>query len=171
MKPHLAVALVTVGFLTAAPRPVVAQETEEKTVPLLPNVPVSRLHRAPNEVEFRSWHQGEPPVKLIRKEEGFCALTGVGGGFAGVGEEVHVYIGDDGYWYLGGKSMQAGVSAECVIMRFPPPDAKVKKVKILAASYAFGSDCADVTGRVKALIHEGVTFQANPGCLKVDPHP
>ena len=79
-------------------------------VPALPTVPP---------VEFRTWHHGEPPVRLIRQDEGFCALTLVTGHFQGGGEVVKVYIGEDGYWYLGGQSGQEGVAAKCVIVRYP----------------------------------------------------
>ena len=124
-------------------------------------------------VEFRGWHQGEPPVKLIRKDEGFCALTGVTGRFEGDGEQVRVYIGDDDYWYLGGQSAQKGVAATCVIVRYPETlkPAYVEPVKILAASYSFGSQYADVTARVRELLRSDDPFQANPLCLLVDPQP
>ena len=174
MKINSAVALAVLGLLTVFPRLSVAQEDQEKVLSLLQPgaLPDFRSHPVANGVEFRSWHQGEPPVKMIRKEEGFCALTSVGGGFAGGGEQAHVYIDTDGYWYLGGKSMQDGVSAECVIVRFAPvPAPKAKRVKILAASYSFGSDYADVTERVRKLVRAGTTFQANPGWLHADPHP
>ena len=69
-------------------------------------------------VEFHSWHQGEPAVKLIRRDEGFCALTSVSGQFEGSGELVEVYLADDGYWYLGGRSQQQDVAAECIVIRF-----------------------------------------------------
>ncbi len=68
-------------------------------------------------VETRAWHQGEPPLRLIRKEDGFCALSLVTGHFQGGGEVVKVYVGDDGYWYLGGDSQQEGVAAECIVVR------------------------------------------------------
>ncbi len=68
--------------------------------------------------ETRTWRQGESPVRLIRKEEGFCALTQITGSFQGAGEMVHVYVGNDGYWYLGGDSHQEGVAAECVVVRW-----------------------------------------------------
>jgi hypothetical protein len=67
--------------------------------------------------ETKVWHQGEPPVRLIRKDEGFCALTSVTGCFQGGGEKVSVYVADDGYWYLGGQSQQEGVAAECIVVR------------------------------------------------------
>ncbi len=161
MKTKLALALAAVGFLIGIPLHTFAAETPE--IPPLPG-----------NVEFRHWHQGEPPLRLIRKEEGFCALTGVGGGFQGGGEEIHVYVGDDGYWYLGGKSKQHGVDAECVVVRYPavlPTPLSAKHVDVLAASYSFGSEYADVTARVKKLLHDGKTFQANPESLLVDPHP
>ncbi len=69
-------------------------------------------------VSFATWKQGEPPQRLIRATDGFCALTTVTGHFQGGGEVVSVYIGDDGYWYLGGKSMQQGVHATCVIVPY-----------------------------------------------------
>jgi hypothetical protein len=67
--------------------------------------------------ETRRWEQGDAPIRLIRKEEGFCALTMVTGHFEGGGEMVRVYVADDGYWYLGGDSQQEGVAAECIIVR------------------------------------------------------
>jgi hypothetical protein len=72
----------------------------------------------PAPFETRTWRQGEAPVRLIRKEEGFCALTLVTGSFQGAGEMVRVYVGDDGYWYLGGESHQEGVAAECIVVRY-----------------------------------------------------
>lgn len=68
--------------------------------------------------EFRTWHQGNPPIRLIRKEDGYCALTLVTGHFQGGGEVAGVYIGDDGYWYLGGQSGQEGVAAQCIIVHY-----------------------------------------------------
>ncbi len=69
-------------------------------------------------VETHWWHQGEPPVKLIRQEDGFCALTGVTGRFQGGGELVRVYVADDGYWYLVGRSGASDVAAECIVIRY-----------------------------------------------------
>ena len=69
-------------------------------------------------IETRIWHQGEPPVRIMPQADGFCALSSVSGHFAGDGETVHVYIGNDGYWYLGDDSHQHGVSAECIVMRY-----------------------------------------------------
>ncbi|HEY3899910.1 MAG TPA: hypothetical protein VGM54_14925 [Chthoniobacter sp.] len=80
--------------------------------------PPAAIAFAPQTVETRAWRQGEPPVRLIPKDEGFCALTMVTGHFQGAGEWVKVWIADDGYWYLGGESHQEGVAAECMIVRF-----------------------------------------------------
>ena len=184
MKTTLVFALAAAGFLAAGPRHALAQTAdEEKVLPLTgsPQAPVKstaptlQMPGAAGNVEFRRWHQGQPPLRLIRQDEGFCALTGVGGGFQGGGEEVRVFVGADGYWYLGGKSMQKGVEAECMVVRYPAaPHGKMnpaKRVRVLAASYSFGSEYADVTGRVKTLLRTGKTFQANPESLLVDPHP
>ena len=70
------------------------------------------------EVETRTWSQGEPPVRLIRKDEGFCALTKITGNFEGGGESVQVHVAEDGYWYLDGTSQQEGVGAECLVVRY-----------------------------------------------------
>ncbi|HEX4086542.1 MAG TPA: hypothetical protein VHY22_16635 [Chthoniobacteraceae bacterium] len=69
-------------------------------------------------IETRTWHQGEPPVKIMPQDDGFCALSQVTGHFQGGGEEVKVYVGDDGYWYLGGHSMQQDVAAQCIVVRY-----------------------------------------------------
>ena len=68
--------------------------------------------------ETRRWSQGEPPVRVIREDEGFCALSMVTGEFNGAGESVRVWVGDDGWWYLGGSSNQKQVAAECVVVRY-----------------------------------------------------
>ncbi len=84
-----------------------------------PPAPIATGDREPGgAVEFRSWHQGEPPVKLLRADEGFCALTSVTGHFAGSGEVVKVYVAEDGYWYLAGTSMQDDVAAGCIVIRY-----------------------------------------------------
>ncbi|BAY25173.1 hypothetical protein NIES2100_49790 [Calothrix sp. NIES-2100] len=58
-----------------------------------------------------SWTQGQVPVKMYHSNECFCFITSVRGKFEGAGEVVHTYIGNDGFWYLGGSSAQSGVSA------------------------------------------------------------
>jgi hypothetical protein len=69
-------------------------------------------------VEYR-WNRGDPPVRMIRKDEGVCYLAQVQGKFAGAGESVGVYVDDDGYWYLSGASGQEGVAASAIAVRFP----------------------------------------------------
>ncbi|MBY0526974.1 MAG: hypothetical protein K2R98_26510 [Gemmataceae bacterium] len=55
-------------------------------------------------IREHAWTAGNPPMKMIRRTDGFCVLASVGGGFRGAGEEVKVYLGEDDYWYLGGRS-------------------------------------------------------------------
>jgi hypothetical protein len=70
-----------------------------------------------------SWSQGEPPVRMIHKDEGFCFLTRVGGGFEGGGEVVLIELRDDGYYYLTGGSGQSGVHAEATAVVIRPLEA------------------------------------------------
>jgi len=58
------------------------------------------------EYQQYKWSRNDPPVRMIAKDEGFCFLSEVGGHFAGGGEAASVYIGDDGFWYLGGHAAQ-----------------------------------------------------------------
>ena len=167
MKTPLLLLFVVAGFLTAA-RPALAQEPSRTPWP--PAAAATPLGSGNPRVEFRTWAQGEAPIKLIRQDEGFCALTSVTGHFEGGGEQVRVYLDADGYWYLGGKSAQQSVSAQCIIVHFREAPA-APEVRVLAASYSFGSDYADVTQRVSELVSQGVVFQANPQWLRVDPHP
>jgi hypothetical protein len=83
-----------------------------------PVAPPSKAEKISRDITFASWHQGSPAKRLIRSDEGFCVLTSVMGHFQGGGETVRVYIGKDGYWYVGGHSMQEGVYAECAIIRY-----------------------------------------------------
>jgi hypothetical protein len=68
------------------------------------------------EYETHEWKENQPPLKLIKKDEGFCTISGIGGAFNGGGEAAVLYIGDDGYWYLRGQT-GAGflrITATCV---------------------------------------------------------
>ena len=58
------------------------------------------------DAEEHSWSFGEPPVKLSKKHQGFALLSSVCGRLGGGGEEARVYFGDDGIWYLAGRSGQ-----------------------------------------------------------------
>jgi hypothetical protein len=68
--------------------------------------PAADVFRTP--VEY-TWKAGDRPVRMIRCDEGVCVLSGVRGGLRGEGENVGVYTGEDGYWYLGGKAGQSVV--------------------------------------------------------------
>jgi hypothetical protein len=65
-----------------------------------------------------AWRRGDAPVKMIHKREGFCLLTGIGGGFHGGGEQVEIAIGVDDFWYLRGTSQQSGTFGEAIALRF-----------------------------------------------------
>lgn len=80
---------------------------------------IQRLLRtiAAGKFEERKWKHGDPPLKLVRADEGFCFLSGIGGAYDGHGEGVRVYI-KEGDWYLGGTSMQESLWATAMIVRF-----------------------------------------------------
>src|SRR5690606_25714208 len=50
-----------------------------------PNPAPAKKAKPPFEYTFHWWKEGEPPVKMIHKDEGFCYLTSVSGGFVGGG--------------------------------------------------------------------------------------
>lgn len=68
--------------------------------------------------EFRTWRQGEPALRLIRKEEGFCALTGITCHFRDSAQSIRLFIGRDGFWYLTGNANEPDAAAECVIVHY-----------------------------------------------------
>ncbi len=57
---------------------------------------------APGKVRytFHEVKQGDQPKRLIHKNEGFCYIVGIHGGFNGGGEWVQLSIEDDGYWWV-----------------------------------------------------------------------
>jgi serine/threonine protein kinase len=73
------------------------------------------------EIKEYRWSTGDKPVKMIAKGEGFCYLSAVGGSFRGFGEEVRVYVGPDGYWYLDGRTGGPHVRARAVSIRTATP--------------------------------------------------
>ena len=79
------------------------------TAPSAPSVEVTRY----------DWANGDPPIRMIRKEEGFCYLTAVCGGFNGGGEIANVYVDDDGYWCLGGQTGTGFLRLSAVSVRRP----------------------------------------------------
>lgn len=58
-----------------------------------------------------SWSQGQADKRLNAVSTHVCVLTYVAGDFAGSAEEVKIYQ-SNGYWYLGGKSRQTGISGQ-----------------------------------------------------------
>lgn len=93
------------------------QRTIEKRVDDIAEI--RRLLRtiAAGKFEERVWKHGQPPLKLIRADEGFCYLSGIGGAYDGDGEGVSVYL-ENGDWYIGGKSMQTSLWAKAMVVRF-----------------------------------------------------
>jgi hypothetical protein len=71
------------------------------------------VFKAPVEYE---WKSGAAPVRMIRTDEGVCVLAGVVGGLRGGGEDVRVYPGDDGYWYLAGRAL-VPLTARAIALR------------------------------------------------------
>jgi hypothetical protein len=58
------------------------------------------------------WQEGDPPVKMVNSNDGFCFLTGVEGDFFSPSEWVEIYLETDNFWYLrGGSSGGRGVKA------------------------------------------------------------
>jgi hypothetical protein len=104
----------------------------------------------PNAVEYRvyEWKRNAAPVKMISKDEGYCFLTEIGGHFAGGGESVKVYIGEDGFWYLGGGAFQ-DIWAKAMSVKFPhkmaavvlpPPDPAVEAWAGALGTFAASAD-------------------------------
>jgi hypothetical protein len=56
------------------------------------------------------WTAEMKPVKMCHKNEGICFLAAVTGGLQGGGEDVRIHLGNDGYWYLGGRSGQKSLA-------------------------------------------------------------
>ena len=69
------------------------------------------------------WQHGDPPIRLLPAERGFCYVSGISGNFAGGGEAVRVYV-DDGSWYIGGQSCQPGLWVEATCITWPVAPAR-----------------------------------------------
>jgi hypothetical protein len=69
------------------------------------------------EYKLHKWSKGQPPVRLIHKDDGFACLSGIGGAFHGGGESARVQLCDDGYWYLYGRSAQPSMVVHAVTVR------------------------------------------------------
>lgn len=74
-----------------------------------------------SDVKEFSWKRSENPVKMIHQTDGFCFLSSVTGKLQGFGEEVRVHLGEDGYWYLRGRSMQFALGAKAICVRVREP--------------------------------------------------
>jgi hypothetical protein len=64
------------------------------------------------------WSHGDPALRLLPADKGFCYVSGMGGDFQGGGESVRVWI-DDGTWWVGGYSCQPSLWVEVTCMEWP----------------------------------------------------
>ena len=64
------------------------------------------------------WTHESGPVRMIRKDEGFCFLSKVNGQVAGGAECLRVFVGDDGFWYLDGSTQAGWLKGEAIAVRF-----------------------------------------------------
>lgn len=62
--------------------------------------------------------KNQQKVKLIHSKEGFCILSKVSGKFEGAGEETRVFIHEDGFWYLFGRTQQP-FGTQAISIKFP----------------------------------------------------
>ena len=69
------------------------------------------------EAEEHAWYAGDPPVGLLKDDEGFAFLSSLSGHFLGDGEEVRVSHADDGQWRLEGRSGQKEFAASATAVR------------------------------------------------------
>jgi len=73
------------------------------------------------ETKVYTWTHGTAPVKMIHKDKGFCYLSSIEGLNHPNAESAWVYLGDDGFWYLGGSTYQKApylrVQAVSVILK------------------------------------------------------
>jgi hypothetical protein len=69
-----------------------------------------------------TWTAGQSQVKMGDSKKCVAFLTYVQGKFSGGGEQVYVYIGSDGYWYLTGAQGSGGAGivakARCIGVPF-----------------------------------------------------
>ncbi|MGN6544191.1 MAG: SHD1 domain-containing protein [Aureliella sp.] len=96
---------------------------------------VEELNRAlfSDKVEVFSWSAGQAPIKMLRKDEGICCLSGISGALHGYGEEVRVHLVEDEgsgeeYWVLDGHSAQPQLSAKAVALRWKDPEKVIADV-------------------------------------------
>jgi hypothetical protein len=70
------------------------------------------------EVEEYQWQAGDKPVKMIHSDEGICFLSMIGGPWNRPGDEAHVWIDKDGFWYLAGGDAEMKAFAQAIAVRF-----------------------------------------------------
>lgn len=58
-----------------------------------------------------NWNYPGPPVRMWHSSRSAAFLTRVTGKFEGGGEWINIFVGDGGFWYLGGDTMQGFMSA------------------------------------------------------------
>lgn len=73
------------------------------------------------EYETFTWEAGQPPTKMIGKDEGFCYISAITGALDGGGETAKVYIGDDGAWYLGGETLNGALNLTATAVKIKRP--------------------------------------------------
>jgi hypothetical protein len=62
--------------------------------------------------------QGEPDLRMIRANEGVCFMSGMSGKFEGGGEEIGIYVDDQGWRTLYVRSQQVDVRAKATCIRY-----------------------------------------------------
>jgi hypothetical protein len=79
-------------------------------------------------VNEHSWKRGQPIVRLMQKNRGFCFLASVSGHFAGYGEAARVCVTKEGFWSLDARSGQDALSATAISIENLTP--KIFKSKL-----------------------------------------
>jgi hypothetical protein len=77
----------------------------------------ARNGRGPFEYQTFTWEAGQEPTKMIRQEDGFCYLSSISGALDGGGEAARVYVGEDGFWYLGGETLNGYLKLSAVAVK------------------------------------------------------
>jgi hypothetical protein len=69
-------------------------------------------------VSIHDVKQGQPDERMIPADEGVCFLSGMSGKFRGGGEEIGIYVDDQGWRTLYVRSNQEDVRAKAVCVRY-----------------------------------------------------
>ena len=64
-----------------------------------------------------NWEAGKQPTKMIKADEGFCYLSSITGALDGGGETARLYVGEDGFWYLGGETANGFLNLTATAVR------------------------------------------------------